>query len=1019
MSEGEIVSGQQAAWCLVKKLGEGDAGEVYLAESLVDARMAILKRPARSAFSGDIFRQASQIRTEAKVLKSLSTILTPEYELRVGVPELLDTSQPGAEYRDRYFIVIDRARGVDLGTLARITQLGLSEVDHNNGTALSPEYRAFLTSIASARKIPARILITVLHRLVCLLEQIHLQPASEEGGDDWGVVWNDVKPDHLFWDPERSYLTIIDWGNARFLDADRTTSDRKFSWADDYRQLFEEMGRFLAVAAPDLPDRLNWPGKFSLENSGPAGLEDLKFRLEAALLLENRQLAEAHSRQETLLKSPPAGEDALAEIEAVQQQILEFGELPDFEGALRFAAAFAARLAMEDNLEDLRRLCDWVANLPGADAAQWRMVDFLCRIPGRSQGAQRQALLDALQAAICKDWEQLMWKVVTAIQGFAEPDWWAELSATVRRLALGPDADSLRPLVAVSRLTFALQASARRLEEQSGAALAPVPPSGIALERTRSLARRLKEDAIASWTMLEPGPPDSGLDYTGIDPLLAETGDLLPAEGRAIQAILSHPRAQAQLILEAWNSKDFLEASKRLRRLLLWDPDRVRVLHAEKAILAAPDFLQHVHLGPQPEEAFPDWITNLELRGRELRNQIGPAKWLDQILDTCKQIRKGVWPSDLLRADPVRLKEMPWLRKFERSERIPALEASLPSPSDDKPTQAIPLPVGYADFHGVAPGKLGPGGDLILVEPLDAWIAEARGSSARVVLGLVPYPDGRMREVAIKLMRMDQVHYALPLFREEVRVLQRMMDVPGVTPLLECGFIKLEEEAQFPLDPAFSDNTSAAGKLIRIGLDSAPEFLEHLEERIQDGWTPYLAIEKRRREDNLLMLCDSGINRGHYLHMVTLLQMSIQICDILELAHERSIVYRDHKILHYYWQAETNGIYLIDWNVARYYPQGLSEHDLHMDMVQFGARGLHHILTGRTAPGALPLGPTRPEEIEQASATYQAQWTYDDQRLSSGLRSLLERVLAGEYKRAADLGADLKRTMMQLPDARL
>jgi hypothetical protein len=90
-----------------------------------------------------------------------------------------------------------------------------------------------------------------------------------------------------------------------------------------------------------------------------------------------------------------------------------------------------------------------------------------------------------------------------------------------------------------------------------------------------------------------------------------------------------------------------------------------------------------------------------------------------------------------------------------------------------------------------------------------------------------------------------------------------------------------------------------------------------------------------------------------------------------------------------------------------------------MDLVQFGARGLHHILTGRTAPGALPLGPTRPEEIEQAADSYQTQWTYDDQRLPPGLRSILERILAGEYRSAATLSADLKSTMMQLPDTRL
>jgi hypothetical protein len=111
-----------------------------------------------------------------------------------------------------------------------------------------------------------------------------------------------------------------------------------------------------------------------------------------------------------------------------------------------------------------------------------------------------------------------------------------------------------------------------------------------------------------------------------------------------------------------------------------------------------------------------------------------------------------------------------------------------------------------------------------------------------------------------------------------------------------------------------------------------------------------------------------------------------------------------------------HGIYMIDWNVARLHPDGLSDYEKQMDLVQFGARALHHILTGRTAPGALPLGPTRPEEIEQAAKTYQTQWTYDDQRLTEDLRSILERVLAGEYNNAIMLRDDLKKAFLSLPD---
>ena len=145
-----------------------------------------------------------------------------------------------------------------------------------------------------------------------------------------------------------------------------------------------------------------------------------------------------------------------------------------------------------------------------------------------------------------------------------------------------------------------------------------------------------------------------------------------------------------------------------------------------------------------------------------------------------------------------------------------------------------------------------------------------------------------------------------------------------------------------------------------------------------------------------------------------LLHMAIQICDILQIAHQRKVVYRDHKILHYYWQAEKNGIFIIDWNVARYHPDGLTTYEIHMDLVQFGARGLHHILTGRTAPGALPMGPTRPDEIEAAAQTYKAQWTYDDRRLPPEVRAILESALGGAYQTAADLRQDLLDAYMTL-----
>ncbi len=74
MTNNEIVSGRGRAWSLLDKLGEGDAGEVYLVESLLEKERAILKRPHRGAFASDRLRQAMQIDREAQALRALANL---------------------------------------------------------------------------------------------------------------------------------------------------------------------------------------------------------------------------------------------------------------------------------------------------------------------------------------------------------------------------------------------------------------------------------------------------------------------------------------------------------------------------------------------------------------------------------------------------------------------------------------------------------------------------------------------------------------------------------------------------------------------------------------------------------------------------------------------------------------------------------------------------------------------------------------------------------------------------------
>lgn len=228
---GDILSGRQTTWTLMKKLGEGDAGEVYLVESQADRRRAILKRPANSPFSGDIARQSAQIETEGKILAALNPLFAGQPEAGFTVPALLDSSPPGTEGSERLFIVIEQAAGIDLGSLARLGALGFEEPAAFAGQ-LSPVEAHFLNALNSSGKVPERILILVLQRLIALLEQAHTH-ALEIDGTGWsGILWNDVKPDHLFWDPRCARLMVIDWGNGQLLEADGATPDRRYSTLD-------------------------------------------------------------------------------------------------------------------------------------------------------------------------------------------------------------------------------------------------------------------------------------------------------------------------------------------------------------------------------------------------------------------------------------------------------------------------------------------------------------------------------------------------------------------------------------------------------------------------------------------------------------------------------------------------------------------------------------------------------------------------------------------------------------------
>lgn len=984
----DTAPGRQRGWNLLEKLGEGDAGEVYRVESLIDSRPAILKRPRRNSFPSDLIRQATQIENEAAILSILSGFDSPARWIHT--PTLIDQSQPGAEFTERYFIVISPATGFSLGQYARLIHFPdrLEDIAGNSEAAsLSKPEAAFFNKIAQLGAIPELILLRLITGLIEYLELIHNVKVELPKETIHGILWNDIKPDHIYWDAEGLRFTLIDWGNSQFLGEDGISLDRQSSRSNDFMQFWEEFDGFLENAAPDLKTRLDWQQSYSQANIYASAILPLKEKAAQLLKAATTERNRIRRSEADLVQLETPVQDDFSELLKIHQKIIALGELPEYAATQGMFIRIAQNLAQNDRLDELTAFFRHASNVPFLATETVKLLSRLADL-----AASGQASLAALEAALQADWASAFWELRLSALSDPPPAWWDDLSVQIRAIETGSNV--IQPLTAAHRLVHTLQEQKARNGDT---------------DPYDNLSEQLNSIVIERWKELEPNPPDAGITYQDVRRALAAAMPALSELAQPLYQALDQPEAQSRIALDAWERQDFDSTRKALRRMLLWDPDRLRLIQADRLLQDVPRWVDEVRLGLVHHEPLQDFVTRLELRGRDLRNQIASAAWLDDLLDAFKLLRKGVDPTDVLVQHTQSRLFLDWLISLEPRRPILASPGkTVQIERKDSQPEMRPILFGLKEAH------LGRKSSLRLNEPLDTWVPEARGSSARLFSGSLLDHDGNRRPAALKIMRPDRREYALPLFREEAQILSLLRNTPGIVPLLECGLISLDSESNLPPEEHNISADSLTGEARRYGLDSIHNFLADLEPAVQSGLLPYLAVEKYARTDNLLLQCDTGYNNGRFLPTLEGLVMAIQICDLLQVAHSRNIIYRDHKILHYYWNEEANGIYMIDWNVARRVAGGLSTEEIQFDLVQFGARALHYILAGRSAPGALPLGPNKPEEIEGASRTYEVSWTYDDQRLPKDAKDVLAATLAGEYNDARNLKGDLVEIFQKL-----
>lgn len=607
------VQGKTNTWRLSDKpIGSGDAGEVFAVTCVDHPEITgVLKKPARIATGGTLQRQAGQIAREGLALARLEGLP----DCKAHPPRLLDQALDFTTGTANFFIVSETASGEDLAEM-----LNQSRINH--------------------KPFPRRVIITVLDSLFDLFARAHRT----------GILWNDVKLDHIYWHNPTGGVSVIDWGNAIFL-AEKSDNLRRTPprW-EDYRQMVDTLGIFLQQNAPELFDDLGWD-EFQGQELNLTSVSVLARRI----AYQQEVVALRVMEFQALIKVILAAEPTLEGLQSIQkyQVILEQIGAPWFSSeVLDYARRLVEnQLADEDRSAAVRTttivwdLFNESLNLP------WHLFKEYCQ--------QTTLLTDSLLPELtmftfAERWSEALWTLAVIARKLEDAPWWNRLIPVIRQKALGV-ASPAPYQIGESVLAWA------------------------AAQGEESLVAKLNA-ILLNWRTKGNDLTVSPFDYELLD--LVRGKSTLP---RRIQSELKQTFAAGNEALrelfQAWVNLEWEAFPKALRRILGWDPDRWEILHLAEVVDEFQVWMQQIFTGPQPQETIPTFIDAMLTEIPPIERLLGSAPWYSTMLNALKAIRQGAATRDF---HPAVQAWYPWLLSIED---INATDREKPEP-DAKEVEA-------------------------------------------------------------------------------------------------------------------------------------------------------------------------------------------------------------------------------------------------------------------------------------------------------------------------------------------
>ncbi|HHV06116.1 MAG TPA: hypothetical protein GXX60_06325 [Anaerolineaceae bacterium] len=583
----KLVRAEKQNWLLLEKIGSGDAGEVWRVESEISQQRAVLKRPVQNVSGGTMMRQASQIEAEGQILADLEGVDSSRNRIHVHTPLLIDKSPSGTSGTSGLFIVSEEVSGTSITTLLDKLRQGQSP------------FSQVLT-------------LKVLAASFQLLRQVHAR----------GILWNDVKMDHIFWDESENKMSFIDWGNG--LRFDPEAPGEQLNPGLDFQQLVNEGRQLLTQISSGLIQDLAWP--MTVSGLSELDIFHLQMRVE---YLENHLAMRVMEYQLLFDKYLESADDiqSLHTALDLKKALERLGVRVETQEVLQIAQklwlSFLEKNIAESGYQLLQILEE---NLPLP--THWQMAGYFFK---SLQAHEHENLHELIQATLEENWSDAMWIFSRDFAGFFKADNAKSVLLSMRKLAnVAGDKSVIIPEILPS-IQQNLGQNLHRLRANNTAQ----PELLSQLETTQNQLANIQQN----WSQLaeKEALGEKLLNTREILAQLATMGLNIPP---SYQASLTTMLSKTREIYRAWANAELEQAQKLLRELFALDPTLGYLQDIDKELQKSTEWVETLKTGPQAEQSLNQFGDDLLAAFPLAYLKLGTPGWLNAMHTTATVLQK-------------------------------------------------------------------------------------------------------------------------------------------------------------------------------------------------------------------------------------------------------------------------------------------------------------------------------------------------------------------------------------------